>query len=292
MSTFSTSFEAIGTHWKIDIEHNPPLLLGADLFRTIHARIEAFDQAYSRFRPDSLVTKMSLVAGAYSLPPDGKLLLDTYQDLYKITNGAVTPLIGQTMAEAGYDPSYSLVPKTLHAPPTWDETLEYNFPHLHIRKPTMLDFGAAGKGYLVDIISKIIQDYGFTSFCIDAGGDIVYRYNGEKKLQVGLEHPNDASTVIGIANLNNNSICGSAGNRRTWGNFTHIINPYTRTSPTHILATWVIADTALIADALATCLFFVPSSTLKPHYNFHYVIMFENQTVEVSPDFPGEIFTA
>lgn len=292
MPTFSTAFEAIGTHWKIDIEHNPPLFREADLLAKIHARIEEFDRAYSRFRPDSLVTSMSKHPGVYTLPPDGKMLLDTYQNLYRYTNGMVTPLVGNLIAEAGYDAQYSLTTRELHKPLTWDEALEYRFPELIIKKPVILDFGAAGKGYLVDIVSGIIREAGVESFCVDAGGDIFYANSEQKKLRVGLEHPEDAQKVIGVAEILNASICGSAGNRRAWGKFTHIINPHTLESPRNILATWVIADTALSADALATCLFFVPSGALKAYYTFQYVIMFEDYSVEVSPNFPGEVFTS
>jgi thiamine biosynthesis lipoprotein len=54
----------------------------------------------------------------------------------------------------------------------------------------------------------------------------------------------------------------------------------------------VAADTALVADGLATALFFVPAQHLRPHFDFEYVIMKSNGTAEVSPGFPGEIFYA
>ena len=285
------TFEAIGTHWQIDLLDCPPPAQEAALLATIHERIELFDQAYSRFRFDSLVTKMSQQAGTYQLPPDAAPLVNLYYNLYTITNNAFTPLIGQVLSDAGYDATYSLKSRELHTPPRWEDVIGYNPPYLTIKKPVLLDFGAAGKGYLVDLVSNIIQEYGITSFCVDAGGDILYTNKHDTTLRVGLEHPENTSEVIGVAELLNNSICGSAGNRRAWGNFHHIINPHTLTSPRAILATWVIAENALLADALATCLFFVPASTLLAHYTFKYVIMFPNHSVEISPQFPGEIFT-
>lgn len=285
----SFTFEAIGTHWQIDIIDPGDFSF---LLEKIKARIAEFDKNYSRFRPDSLVSTMARAAGEYTLPADAPPLFDTYQKLYRLTDGAVTPLIGQVMVEAGYDADYSLVPHELHHPPAWEEVIEYQFPRLTLKQPALLDFGAAGKGYLIDLVAEVLAAEGVTAYCIDAGADILYHHTKPEPLRVGLEDPNDSAQVVGVANILNNSICGSAGNRRTWADFHHIVDPHTLTSPRHILATWAIAPAGLLADALATALFFVPAATLTPHFQFEYVIMYANHTVERSSGFSGELFLA
>ena len=260
------------------------------MFKHIRDRIEIFEQTYSRFRSDSLVTKISQLAGEYSLPADAQPLFSLYHRLYQITDGAFTPLIGQALVAAGYDPAYSLQSKTIEKIPTWKETMHYDFPKLLVRKPILLDFGAAGKGYLVDIVSKHLQDTGITDFCIDAGGDIYYSNEQEQSLSVGLEHPQDAAQVIGIAHILNQSICGSSGNRRQWGNFHHIIDSHTLQSPQHIAAIWVVAKETFIADALTTCLFFVPAEVLAKSFSFEYLIMYTDSTIAKSTHFPAELF--
>lgn len=282
-------FEAIGTRWQIDLPDQVSVEEEARLLRQIQDRIEKFDQTYSRFRPDSLVTKMSLQAGTYTLPADAKKLLDLYQQLYDLTSGAFTPLIGQVLVDAGYDTQYSLQENgQLHQAEKWTDILEYTFPTLTLKKPALLDFGAAGKGYLVDLVGQILQENKIKQFCVDAGGDILY--HSDQLLEVGLEHPQNLNQVIGIAKIKNQSICGSAGNRRNWGKFHHIIHPDTLTSPSHILATWVVAEKAILADGLATCLFFVPSQKLIKDYNFEYLILDKNYQVEKSAAFPAELF--
>jgi thiamine biosynthesis lipoprotein len=62
------------------------------------------------------------------------------------------------------------------------------------------------------------------------------------------------------------------------------------TSPTGIAAVWVVAKTAMLADALATCLFFASPDKLTGAYDFQYLIMREDRSVEKSPNFTGEIF--
>jgi thiamine biosynthesis lipoprotein len=293
MSATTFKFEAIGTSWQIDIADELSKEQQESILKKIKDRIDTFDRDYSRFRKDSLVTKMSQEAGTYHLPTDAKPMLDIYERLYKLTGGSLTPLIGRVMEDAGYDADYSLKTKeNMTQPPSWNEAIEYSFPKLIIKKPVMLDFGAAGKGYLIDIVEGILTSEGLKNFVIDAGGDIVHRGTSGEPLSIGLENPSDIKQVIGVATISNNSICGSAGNRRAWGEFHHIIDPYTLKSPRHILATWVVAKTALLGDAIATALFFVGPKELKEVFSFEYLILNADNSVEVSDQFPAQLFSS
>jgi thiamine biosynthesis lipoprotein len=203
----------------------------------------------------------------------------------------MTPLIGQTLVQAGYDAEYSLKPGKLTTPPEWDEVLKYNFPNLTLKKPALLDFGAVGKGYLVDIIGELLESQGVASFCINAGGDILYKTATGVKLDVALEHPANPDMGIGVAHLKNQSLCGSAANRRAWVDFHHIINPATLTSPKELSAVWVVADSGLLADALTTALFFVDQSVLQKHFDFAYALVSEDMSLAHSANFPAVFFT-
>lgn len=290
MTNHSFSFEAIGTHWQIDFTALLTPQEKKELLTRIHKRIDSFDQAYSRFRTDSLVTKVSQKKGSYKFPPDAPPLFTLYQKLYSATDGAFTPLIGNVISDAGYDANYSFETKPLTAPPDFS-IVTIKDRELSVKDPVLLDIGAAGKGYLIDLIGDVMKENRIHAFCIDAGGDILHADPEGKTLRVGLEHPTETKTVIGIATIANQSICGSAGNRRKWGKYHHIINPKTLISPQHILATWVIADTAMVADAIATCLFFTPAETLQKAYDFEHLMMYADYTVEKSSDFSAELFT-
>ncbi|MEK7118155.1 MAG: FAD:protein FMN transferase, partial [Patescibacteria group bacterium] len=63
------------------------------------------------------------------------------------------------------------------------------------------------------------------------------------------------------------------------------------TSPNHMLATWVIASTAMLADALATCLSFVPPERLQSTFDFEYLILLPDRSINCSKDFAVELFT-
>jgi len=283
-------FEAIGTAWHIYLE--TPLTYAAyqNLSLCIHSRIAIYDQHYSRFRADSFVTVMSKAPGIYQLPDDAQPLLDIYEKMYQITDGRMTPLVGALLEDAGYDANYSLQPKPLRPTPSWGESLSYNFPTIMTKNHALLDFGAAGKGYLVDIVAAIIQDAGIDSFSINAGGDIV-NYNAPPELAViGLEHPSNDDEIVGLAKVTTGSLCGSAVNRRRWGAYHHIMNPITEQPTTSMLATWVVADTGLLADALATALFFVEARALTKHFNFQYAAIGFDMSLTSSDGFPANFF--
>ena len=288
MSDFK--FDAIGTLWQIDFFS--PVLdeKKSEILSCIQKRIDEFDKIYSRFRGDSLISQIATSKGEYVFPDDSKELFDLYYALYGETDGLFTPFVGQMLSDAGYDASYSLVQKKpLEIAPLWERVIEFDFPRLIVREPVLLDFGAAGKGYLVDIVSGIISSFGVSEYCIDAGGDMLHV--GAKPTLVALENPQDFAQAIGTFSLQNQSLCGSAGNRRVWGEFTHIINPATLESPRNILGVWVSAKTTLLADAIATCLFFVSAKRLLRTHDFEYLVVYDDKSIEKSGGFSAEIFT-
>lgn len=287
--TQSYEFEAIGTVWTIDVYQQISSEASTGLLKTIKSRIDMFDKAYSRFRDDSLVTQMATHKGMYVLPDDAQPMLELYKQLYDITDGSMTPLIGSIMEEAGYDAKYSLQPGTLHKPIQWDDAISYGAPKLLIKQPALLDFGAAGKGYLADIVAGVLLENGVNDFCINAGGDIVH--HAAVVARIGLEHPDQPGMAIGVAELDNQALCGSAGNRRNWAQYHHIIDPKRLESPRHIKAVWVAAKTGLLSDALTTALYFVEPQKLAGYFEFEYAIMTADNGLRRSASFPATFFT-
>lgn len=221
VGTFAFRFEAIGTQWEIET----PEPLGRPLRRRILERIRQFDRTYSRFRPDSLVACVAAapVGGRFDFPEDSVALFDLYDRLYTATGGAVDPLVGHDLELLGYDRTYSLVPAPdrlrteAHARgrARWSTDVVRDGTSLVTRCPLVIDVGAAGKGYLVDIVTGILREAGITRFVVDGSGDL--RHAGESGMRVGLEHPLDPGLVIGVSHLQGRALCASAVSRRAWG---------------------------------------------------------------------------
>lgn len=285
MQRHSHSFEALGTKWDIATSVQ---LHGATV-KAVQKRVESFDKTYSRFRDDSLVTEISKKPGKYLFPDDARKLFSVYAKLYEKSEGKVTPLIGDMVSQAGYDATYSFAPRSIEPIRGWDESMEWDGKALTTKRPIILDFGAAGKGYLVDLLASILDSHGIKDYVIDASGDM--RHKGSIENKVGLEHPLDPTRVIGIIDVQDESLCASATNRRTWGNgLHHVFDPHTKAPTNTILATWVVADEAIVADGLATALFFSEPKNLMPYFDFEYVRVYTNGTLEYSPLFEGKLF--
>ncbi len=281
------TFEAIGTTWQIDLyglNHEKRRRVEEGILIFLHN----FEKIYSRFRDDSLITKISQNSGIFQFPEDAGEIFSLYKKLYDLSGGKFTPLIGNLLSDAGYDRTYSFQEKSLRKVPLWEDSLKYQKGNLHTKKAVLLDFGAIGKGYAMDRIGEILDDHDTTYYIIDAGGDLLIKQ--PKNASIGLENPLNSKEVIGVARISEGSICASSGSRRKWGKYHHIMDPIKKNSVNSILATWVISDTSTIADALATCLFLTSPDNLKNDFIFEYGILYPDFRIEKSKNFPGEFF--
>lgn len=253
-------------------------------------RIDSFDRTWSRFRDDSVVADIARRPGTWKLPPDAGPLFELYRKLYAVTDGRLSPLVGQRLVDLGYDRAYSLRPTGRTTPiPAWDDVLAWDGEVLSTVRPVVLDVGAAGKGYLVDILGAMLAEHGVAEFTMDASGDILRRGSGS--IRVGLEHPLDPALAIGVVNLRDGSICGSASNRRAWGDgLHHVVDAITGLPTRTVIAAWAMAATALEADGIATALFFTEPARIAEQFEYSYVRMHHDSTVEFSPGIDGELF--
>jgi thiamine biosynthesis lipoprotein len=281
------AFEGIGTQWEI----STPVPLSGPVRARLLERVERFDTDWSRFRSDSRVSDLARRPGRYGFPDEAERLGALYRTLYRMTDGAMTPLIGASLERLGYDAGYSLKPSgsPLAAPP-WDEVLEWAGTTITTTAPVVLDIGAAGKGLLVDLLADELAAHGLEAFVIDASGDLLAR--GPLPTEVALEHPYNPAQAIGIVPLAGQALCASASNRRAWGDGLHHVLDGTTGQPVWTaVATWALADTAMLADALATALFFVPGDQLQEEFDFSWLTVFSDGSAAHSADFEGTLFT-
>ncbi|MBD8607533.1 FAD:protein FMN transferase [Aeromicrobium sp. CFBP 8757] len=281
------TFEAIGTAWQIDTREP----LAPDVRAAVLGRIERFDESWSRFRDDSLVADIARGAGQWHVPDEAGVLFELFTELDDLTDGAVNPLIGQTLSDLGYDASYSLTASDDPAvTPPWS-SIDLSAGVLTTTEPVLIDVGAAGKGLLVDLVAGIVGRE-VDQLTIDASGDLYH--GGSAPLRIALEHPLDAGRAIGVAEIDpEDALCASATNRRAWGDgLHHVLDARTGRPTSDVIATWVVApQSCMRADGLATAHFFADPALLMQRFDHQFVRMHADGRVQWSPDFPGEIFT-
>ncbi|UVJ38250.1 FAD:protein FMN transferase [Arthrobacter sp. CJ23] len=280
-------FEGIGTRWEI----STPDPLGPEIRRRVLDTVEEYDRTYSRFRNDSIVAALGREPGSIRLPEHAAALHSVFATLYRLSGGAMTPLIGSSLERLGYGPDYALQPQgDPAAPPRWEDVLEWDGPTLTASAPLVLDIGAAGKGQLVDLLAGVLRAAGLDDFLVDGSGDMLH--SGSRPVTVALEHPYDPTEAIGTVLLDNAALCASAANRRAWGDGLHHVLDGTTGRPIQtVVATWTMAATALEADALATALFMVEASALEREFSFSWLAVFSDGGARISSAFEGTLFS-
>lgn len=284
-------FEAMGTVLNIKIWDNMDNVVLEKIKFEILNFTDYFDSTYSRFKENSLVTKISNNQGIYTVDNNFLEILKIYFLLNEITNGAVNPLIGYTISDLGYDDKYTLLKKeNIRPTPNLENTLEILPPdrvggqiagQIKVSEKVLIDIGAIGKGYWVDKVCEILVKNNCKKFLVDGSGDM-YFYNklDTQKLEVTLDIPQispGAAEGQKKIELYNQAICGSGTNIRNWStttspNLHHVIDPKNSLPTANISNTWVVLNfnnlSATYADGLATAMFFMSPEEIKKNPEF------------------------
>lgn len=280
MATVSTmyEFEAIGTHWwleRLDGGEFTP-----DVQQAIIDYTAEFDRRYSRFRDDSLVAELALGGRLQNPPVEMISMLEYAKELSETSDGAFSLLVGNTLQSIGYGQPLNHVRTVLTKLDSngviWGEG------EVRVPKRTMLDFGGFGKGWMIDEYVRILRDHGAKEFIVNGGGDLYVQ--ASKPISFALEHPYNPKLKIGDIKIQKGALAASSTTKRAWKRrgkmLHHIIDPATgKPSETDIVATFVCAHTALVADSLATILIIRPDleESLETRYNAETLLIMNNQ---------------
>lgn len=289
---YTTAFpKALGTGLLISTARPVSAELRAEMERLI----DGYEHALSRFRADSLVAHIGNAehGGHFDFPDWAGPLFDLYDALHAATRGAIDPCVGEDLIRLGYDPALSFTVEAdagerlgaLHGRAVWGrDVVRSSGTTLVTRSPVHVDFGACGKGYLVDSLGGLLTDSELShtshvksaettnptcqsstsdskresaapEFVIDAGGDLLARTN--KPIRVALEDPDDPSCAVGVALIGDGAFCASAPSRRHWE---VAVNEQTHLAIHHLFnaidglpvqqteATWVAVRSASFGD--------------------------------------------
>ena len=284
--------------------------------KRIRAFVEEYESVLSRFRADSLVSRMACAehGGDFEFPTWAQPLFAIYEEFYAATRGAFDACVGADLLALGYDNSVQFVPESVVSasndsvsvsgnwskyrralPVKWaDISRDDGGTTLCTNQPVQLDFGAAGKGYFVDLVTNIIkEELGDDSlsdcdFLVNAGGDMRACFSDEDyQIKVALENPFDTTQAVSVASIASGALCASSNERRRWkvkdasylgkdaSDFesnliaTHLINALDGIPACDLCASWayVPAKTCAFptayADALATALFVSQENDLQ-----------------------------
>ncbi len=126
-----------------------------------------------------------------------------------------------------------------------------------------LDLGGIAKGYAADEAKRVLEGKGITSALINLGGNIVALGKNTEKEQwkIGIQNPLKPTGIhFGVLHVNDCTVVTSGSNEQFFikdgRRYHHIINPKTgEPAESGLLSVTVVAQSSLLADALATAMF-------------------------------------
>lgn len=240
---------------------------------------EEWEQALSRFRPDSELSQLNRSAGKpFTASP---VLWSVYQaalEAKRRSAGLVTPTLLDALKQAGYvqsfEPSFAGAARPDESIVPFDLTA-LSLP-VNLRKNTgtkraillsegmHLDFGGIAKGWAAQQATHRLKKAG--AALVDAGGDISISgpCAGGLPWAVGVENPFMPGTDLAILHLGHCGVATSGRDYRRWQQngkwMHHIIDPRTgRPAETDVLTATVIAADVLQAETAAKTAFILGS---------------------------------
>ncbi len=241
-------------------------LAGEDALEQTPAWFEEWEQALSRFRPDSELSVLNDSPG-YPMPV-GEALWDALQAArraHRLSRGLVTPTVLTALESAGYDRSFELVVDgpsragsgSLPNAQSLDQVVFDPVKHTVLLPPGVrLDLGGIGKGWAAQQAMQRLSAFG--PALVDAGGDLAISATlmDGQPWQVGVGNPFDPEQNLALLRLGR---CGAATSGRDYHRWFqdgvwqhHIINPRTgRPAQTDVVSVTALAADALLSEMAA-----------------------------------------
>jgi thiamine biosynthesis lipoprotein len=253
-------------------------------FQLSFAECERIEQKFSRFKVGSELSQLNQNVNVWQ-PVDMEFfeLLIFAEEIRRKSEGYFDITIKSILDSLGYDSVYSFKKSGQLGELG---KVELDIESLQVRISAPIDFGGFGKGYALDRIKLIADDFPelTKNLLIDAGGDIYARGLGPdgEFWRIYLEDPLNTNLAIGMVQFEKPTggfIAASNPGKRNWGDSHHLVNPLAFSdlakeqggvSHDTISGVFVQSETSgMEADAWATALFVMGRFNAEMAINKH-----------------------
>lgn len=222
------------------------------------ARIEAL---WSRYRPDSIVSRINAAAGVAAVAVDEEtaLLLDYAAQAWQVSGGLFDITSGVLRRAWRFADGKAPAPQAIAAclpligwsQAHWEKPL-FRLPHAGME----IDFGGLGKEYAADRIATLWRARGIAGL-INLGGDIVATGTaGHEPWRIGIQHPRRPGELAAVLPLVEGALATSGDYERCLivdgKRYCHVLNPFTGWPAGELASVSVLAPSCLVAGTLAT----------------------------------------
>jgi FAD:protein FMN transferase len=202
--------------------------------------IGKFEAKFSRYREDSLISKINQAAGKewVAIDTETEQILDLADQLFHVTSGVLDPTMLPLLRVWDWKTVHLQLPsgeeiKTALSLTGWQK-VQRKKGFIHLPKPGMgLDLGGFGKEFAVDRLVHIARAHGLKDFLIDLGRDVFASGgNGQHPFwHVGLESGKQPGNCWGGLAVDGFAVCTSGDYARHFVHdgmrYGHILDPRT-----------------------------------------------------------------
>jgi len=263
------SFPALGTTCEVQYAAPGGDAQAATFERAAVAWVNAFEVKYSRFRPDSLVSRINAAAGQswVEVDPEMEGLLKLCDTLHFMTEGVLDPTALPLLRLWNYKAEHPRIPApaeiaAARALVGWKKVQRTPGKIFLPLAGMALDFGGFGKEYAVDLVAQIAVDHGIANALVDFGHDLraLGTPPGRPAWHIGLEDPARPGTAAGSLGVTGKGVASSGDYLRSFvvegRRYGHIIDPRTGWPVANgCTQATVIANSCLQAGVLSTTAF-------------------------------------
>ncbi len=299
MELVSRDCDVLGTKVWISVVapmQDSPIVAAID---KAFSRVKEIEQKYSRFIKGNVLADLNASVGKWARVDEETWGLLKFGEELKVKSGGVFDLSVKGILESwGYDENYS-----------FEEHGEGNLGGMEfsddgrVRLSAEIEFGGIGKGYAVDQMADILENFSDRYF-INAGGDIFAKGLNEKgeKWRVYFEDPLNPEQVIGFVDVDESGrgLACTSPSKRKWVDKHHLVDPRTKQPADKMLAVYTQAadprsgaKNCFLADAYATVLFvmgYKEAQKMVKNFPVEAMLVDVSGAIYMTEGFQGELF--
>ena len=238
------------------------------LLERARSRVEQLEQMWSRFRPDSEISRLNSNGGLpVRVSPETVELVERAVEGWHLSGGAFDPTLLGPLVEAGYDRTFEeVVARTeqdlvdtqpVPLPIAGCESVAVTGDTVCLADGIGFDPGGIGKGLAADMIVAELMGAGAEGACANLGGDVRVAGAGPDGdgWTVAVQHPL-SDEPLARAGIGEGAVATSTTLKRRWANRAgwshHLIDPRSgQPSESELNFVSVIAAEAWMAEVLA-----------------------------------------
>lgn len=267
-NTHHLEFQAMATRCRVSFAANPTL--AKTFSAAVLQWVADFEATYSRFLPDSLISRINDSAGLHwvEIDPETQRIFALCDEAHFLTRGVFDPTALPLIRLWNWKATPPVIPDDEQIAAAMQlvgwRKLQRAPGKIFLPSPGMsIDLGGIGKEYAVDRVAHLATQHGITSALVDFGQDVFalgIPTDGRPAWHIGLEDPKQPGKCWAGLAVRNQAVASSGDYIRRFEvngkRYGHILDVRTgRPVANGCLAVTVIAPTCTLAGLYSTAAF-------------------------------------